>query len=220
MAVILDDDVGVLVFDSFGQFAKHGRLSDTGHVFQTDFLSTSFYQFIGYLAIILHRVYGRGGDTQRGLRGHAGLKRPFDAGDDIAGVVKTTENTWNVHTLSVLHMILQLAHVIGHRIHTQGIQTTVQHVGLDAYFVEGLAECTYSGIGVLTGQQIDLLESTTVGLYACETAHVDNRRGYALQLVFTGLKLTRGLPHVSINKTELNFLFHCNQFKLLNKAIL
>ena len=57
MAVVLDDDIGVFLFDSRYDRTKHCRTTDTGHIFQTDFLRTSFDQLLREVDIILHRVY-------------------------------------------------------------------------------------------------------------------------------------------------------------------
>ena len=81
-------------------------------------------------------------------------------------------------------------------------------MGFDAHFVERLTECAHCVIGVLTGKKIYLLECTTVCLHAVEHSHVNDYRSDTLQLVFQRLKLAGRLPHVSINETELNFLFH------------
>ena len=89
----------------------------------------------------------------------------------------------------MLHLIHQCAHVVRHRIHTEGVQTTIEHVGLDTYLVKRLTERTDSEVRVLTSHQVHLLKGTTIGFYSGETAHINNGRGNALQLVLTGLKL-------------------------------
>jgi len=81
-------------------------------------------------------------------------------------------------------------------------------VGLDAYLIERLAESAYRIIGVLAGKQINLLEGSAVGFDAGKATHVDDDGSDALQLVFTWLELSGRLPHISINETELDFLFH------------
>ena len=90
----------------------------------------------------------------------------------------------------MLHLVLQLTHIIRHWIHTQRIQTTIEHVGLDAHLVERLTESTNSMVGVFTCQQVHLFESTTIGLHTVEHTHVDDGWRNALQLVLTRLELT------------------------------
>ena len=57
-------------------------------------------------------------------------------------------------------------------------------------------------------EQVDLLESSTIGLNTRETAHVNNSRSYSDQLILSRLKLTGGLKHITINETELYSSFH------------
>jgi hypothetical protein len=63
-------------------------------------------------------------------------------------------------------------------------------MGLDPCVVEGLTECTDGGIRILAGKQVDLLESTSIGLYTGETPHVNYHWCDTLQLVLTRLELT------------------------------
>ena len=108
----------------------------------------------------------------------------------------------------MLHLIHKLSHVVRHWIHAQCVKTAVEHVGLDAHLVKWLTECPYGIVWVLACQEVDLFESTSISLNSGEAAHVDYYRSYSFQLVFTWLKLAGRLPHVSIDKTKLDFLFH------------
>ena len=65
-------------------------------------------------------------------------------------------------------------------------------------FIEGLTEGTNGLVGVLTCQEVNLFECTTIGLYAVEATHLDDYGGDASQLVFAWLELTTALPHVSL----------------------
>ena len=132
---------------------------------------------------------GRCGDAKRGLRRHTSCLGPFDGGDDIADIIQAAEDAGDIDTLSVLDLVLQLSHIIGHRIHAQSVEAAVEHVGLDTYFIERFAESTHGGIGVLAGEQVDLFESTAVGFHTVENSHVDDDRCDALQLVLAGLEL-------------------------------
>ena len=90
----------------------------------------------------------------------------------------------------MLHFIHECAHVIGHGIHSQRVQATVEHVGLDTYLVEGLTEGPDCQVGVLTCHEVHLLEGTAIGFHAGEAAHVDDCGRNALQLVLARLELT------------------------------
>jgi len=159
----------------------------------------------------MHRT---GGDAERGLWNHACRLGPLDAGDDVTGVVQTAEDTGDVHTLGLLHLIHQRTNIVGHRIHAQSVQATVQHMRLDAHLVEGLTEGAHGQVGILASHQVHLLKGATIGFHTGKTTHIDNHGGDTLQLVLTGLKLTTRLPHVTIDKTKLDFLLHKSDNKV------
>ena len=108
----------------------------------------------------------------------------------------------------MLHLIHQLANIVGHGVHTQRVEAAVEHMGLDAHLVERLAEGAHRLVGILAGKQVHLLEGTAVGLNAGKASHLDYHWGYAFELSLQRLKLSRTLPHISIYETELDFLFH------------
>ena len=198
----------MILLDGARETAEHGRLSYSRHVLEAYLLGTGGYHLVGDIAVILHCMYGRRGDAERGLRCHAGLCGPLDARYDVAHVVESAEDTGYVHALCVLHLIHKLPHVIGYGVHAQCVQAAIEHVRLNPCLIEGLAESAYGIVRVLSREQVDLLEGTTVGLHTGEAAHVYDDRRDALQLVFARLELTRRLPHVTIYETELYFLFH------------
>ena len=218
VAVVLDDDVGVLGLDGLGEGAQKCGLSDAGHVLETDFLRSGSDDLIGNLGVVLHGVYGGGGDAEGGLRRHACGLGPLHGGDDIADIIESAEDTGDVHALSVLHLILQFAHIVGHGVHAQCVEAAVEHVGLDAYLVEGLAESADGGVGVLAGEEVHLLEGATVSFYAVEDTHVDDGWCDALQLVLAGLELARALPHVAVDEAELDSFLHSDIINGANGA--
>ncbi len=140
----------------------------------------------------------------------------MDGGNDVARIVEAAEDAGDVRTLCLLHLIHQAAHVIGDGIHPQGVESAIEHVGLYAGLVEGLAEGAHGLVGVLSGQQVHLLEGTTVGLHASETSHIDDGGCHACQLILTGLEFTRRLPHIAVDKTESDFLLHNTKMRLVN----
>ena len=58
VAVVLNDDLGVLVLNHLREFAQHGGLTDAGHILQADFGCAGLNQLVGNVGIILSRVYG------------------------------------------------------------------------------------------------------------------------------------------------------------------
>ena len=66
------------------------------------------------------------------------------------------------------------AYICRYGIHSETIQTTVEHVSLYARFVERFCESPDRFVRVLSIQQIDLFERTSVGFYTRETTHFDN----------------------------------------------
>ena len=208
MAVVLYDDFGILVLYHLGELAEECGLSDSCHVLEAYFLSTGSYQFVGNAHIVVECVYGRIGDAECALWCHAAFLGPCDGWLDVAHVVQSVEDTCDVGTLLGLYLVHECAHIVGHGVHAQGVQSAVEHVGLDTCLVEGLAEGAYCLVGVFACEEVYLLEGTAVGLHTAEAAHFDDYWRYLGQLVFAWLELTGALPHVSVNETELNFLLH------------
>ena len=89
----------------------------------------------------------------------------------------------------MLHLIHKAAHVVGHGIHPERVESAVEHVCLYANLVKRFTECPYSVVGILACQQVHLLEGSAVGFNAGETTHVDYGRGHTLKLVLTRLEL-------------------------------
>ena len=152
-------------------------------------------------------MYRRIGHTHRRLGRHACLFRPFDGRNDVTRVIQTAEDTCDIHALRMFYLIHQLTHIRGNGVHTQRVQTAVQHMGLDACLVKRLGKRTYCLIGVFTVQQVYLLTCAAIRLHAVETPHVNDDRRHARQLIFTGDILTATLPHVAVNQRKLNLFF-------------
>ncbi len=189
VAVIFDDDVRMLLLDALSELAQEGGLADAGHVLQTDFLGAGSNLLISQLAVIIESVNGRCSDAECALGGHAGLFGPLDGRSNIADVVESVEDTGDIGALGLLHAVHHLPHVVGHGIHPKGIETTVKHVRLDAHLIEWLAEGADCLIGVLTCQEVHLLEGSAVGFHTCKATHVNDDGGYAGELVLAWLKL-------------------------------
>ena len=208
MTMILNDHFRMPLFNCFRQSPQHTRTTDTCHVFQTDFGCSGFDQLISNMSVILHCMYRRMRDTQRSLRYHTCFQCIFYRWNDIARFIQSTENTSDIHSLCMLHMIHQTTNIGRYRIHTQSIQTTIQHMCLYTCFIERFSKSTYGLVGVFAIQQIHLLKSPSVSFHTGKTPHFDNQGGDTYQLVYTRLIFTGRLPHVTVNKTEFNFFFH------------
>ena len=152
------------------------------------------------------------GNTECCLWDHTRLLSVLDGGDDVTWVVEPVEDTGDVYALSLLDLVHQATYVGRHGEHTQTVESTVEHVGLDTRFVQGLGEGTYSLVGVLPIEEVHLLEGTAIGLHTSEAAHLDEYGSDTLELIPTGLILTRGLPHVAVDEAEFDFsLLHKSQ---------
>jgi hypothetical protein len=57
VAVILDDDIGVLGLDRLGEGTQHSGLTDTSHILQTDLLSTGSDELVSDVTIVINGVY-------------------------------------------------------------------------------------------------------------------------------------------------------------------
>ena len=214
MSVIFYNNVRVLVFNHLGKLSKESGLSDTCHVLQTKFFGTCFNLLVGEFAVVFQGMYGRSGYAECCLRYHACLLSPFNGRCNVANIVQTVEDTRNVYALCVLHLIHQSADIVGHGIHTQCVQTAVEHVCLYAGIVQYLCIGTDRFVWILSCEQIYLFECTAICLYAGKTAHFYKYWSNVYQLVFAWLELSRALPHISINETKLNFLCHLLYFIL------
>ena len=97
-------------------------------------------------------MYRRECDTHGGLRGHARLFSPLDRRNNITRVIQTAEDTRNIHALRMLYLIHQLAHIRRNRIHTQCIQSAIQHMGFDTHLIKWFGKGTHCLVWILTIQ--------------------------------------------------------------------
>ncbi len=123
-------------------------------------------------------------------------------------VVQTAERAGDVSTLSLLDLEHEFADIGRYRIHPQGVEATLKHVGLDAGLVERGRPLADRNIRVLPVEEVHLLESSAVGLHTVEASHIDDGRSHPDKLVHTGLVFARGLPHVPIYKGKLYLFSH------------
>ena len=213
MAMVFHDYVGVVFLNKATKLSEQGWLTYSCHVFQAYFGSTGCNELVGNGTVVFGRVDGRISDAERGLRCHAGLEGPLDGGNDVAHIVQATKNAGYVHTLSVLHLVLQPTQIGRTREHAQGVQAAVKHVGLNTSLMVDLRHGTHGLIRILAIEQIHLLKGSTVCFHSGKAAHLHYHWGYAFQLVLARLKFSIALKHVSIDETELYFSSHNSMLK-------
>ncbi len=208
VAMILDKNIRMLCLNTFRELTEECRLTNTSHILQADLLCTGSDLFISKFLIVVECMNRRGRDAQCSLRGHATFLCPLDRRSNIADIVQAIEDTRDIRALCMLDTIHHLTHIVRHRIHAESIQATVQHVSLDTSLVERGCESTNGLVRILACKELHLLKGTAIGLNAREATHLDKHRSYLGKLVGTRLKLTAALPHVTIDKTELNLFLH------------
>ena len=210
MTVVLNDDIWVFLLNGCYDSAEHRWTANTCHILEADLLCAVGDKLLCEVNVVLGIVYLRIGDTHGRLCGHACLLCPLDGWDNVARIVQSAEDTGDVHALCMLHLIHEFAHIRRHRVHTQRIETTVKHMGLDACLVERLGESANCYIGVLAIEQVDLFTGTTIGFHAVKATHINNDGSDFCQLIFAWHILATTLPHVAIDKGELNFFLSHN----------
>ena len=174
VAVVLNDYFGVLFLDHSAELTEHCRLTDTSHVLQTDFGSTSFNKLVCNTSIVFCCVNRRSGDAESCLWSHSTFNGIFNRRNDVAYIIESAEDASNVGALCVLHLIHQSAHVSWNGEHAESIKTAVEHVRFDTDFIKRLCESANGFVGVLTCQKVYLFESTTIGFYTTEATHFDD----------------------------------------------
>ena len=195
--VVLDDDVLLQVLDALHNLAERYRTADTSHVLQADFVGTCLDELLGEVHVVFYGVDRGVGDAERSLSNHASLLGILNRRYHVAWVVQTAENTSDVCALCLLHLVEEFAHILGHWAHTQTVQRTVEHVGLDASLMERLCPSADRLVGVFSVEEVHLLKTTTVCFNAVETSHLDDSRSHFNELIYTRLILTSTLPHVA-----------------------
>ena len=210
MTMILYQYIRMSFLNGPDQLPQHAGTTDTRHVFQTNFGCTGFNQLIGYSCIILNSMYRRICDAKGCLRNHARFQSILDGRNYVSRLIQSAEDTCDIYSLRMLDFIHQFTHICRNRIHTQRIQSAIEHVRLNARFSKRCGKSTDGFIRIFTVQQIHLLKSTSIRFNSCKTTHFNNQWSYTYKLVNARLILTGRLPHIPINKTEFDFLFHRN----------
>ena len=152
MTMILNQYIRMFLLDSPDQLPQHTRATDTCHVFQTNFRCTGLNQLIGNSGIILNGMHRRIRDTKSCLRNHTCFQSIFNGGNYVSRLIQSTEDTGDIHPLCMLDFIHQFTHICRNRIHTQCIQTTIEHMRLNARFSKRCGKSTDGFIRIFAVQ--------------------------------------------------------------------
>ena len=98
-------------------------------------------------------------------------------------VVQAAERTRYVGSLCLLDLVHKFAHIGWNRIHTESVESSFQHMGLDSGLLEWSCPLAYGLVRIFSEKQIYLLEGTSVSLDTVKTSHIDNGRSNLLELV-------------------------------------
>ena len=123
-------------------------------------------------------------------------------------VVEAAERAGDIGALFCLYLIHEAPDIPRNGIHTEGVETSFEHVCLYADFVERCGPGSYGLVGVLSEEEVHLLERSSVGLDPVETAHVDDDGSDLNKLVNPRDVFARRLPHIPVNKGEFDFTCH------------
>ena len=213
MGMVLHNDVFLVSLDARTDFTEGFGAADARHVLQADFVASQIDKLPGHVHVVVHRVDGRVGDTKAALRNHAGFLGVADAGCDVADVIQPAKRTGDVRALRFLDFIKQAAHVGWYGTHAQAVQCTVEHVSLDACFVERFRPLAHGVVRVFPEKEVYLFKTASVGFHTVETSHSDNGGSHFHQLVHARHVFSGALPHVAEHQAEFYFsFFHCMFF--------
>ena len=200
VTVVLHLDMGIFLLDFCGELPQEAGTAHSGHILEADFVCPIFHEVIDDSHIVFYRMHGGIGNGKGALRNHSGLFGVRHAEAEVAVVVEATEGTGDVCALGLLDLEHQFPHVGGDGVHTEGVQAPFKHMCLDTGLVEGGGPYAHRLVGVLSIEQVHLLEGAAIGLYPVEASHVDYCGGNADKLVCAWLVFARRLPHIPIDE--------------------
>ena len=123
-------------------------------------------------------------------------------------IIKSAERSGDICALRFLHLVHKFTNIRRHRVHSQRIKTTLQHMGLDSHLMKRCCPTSYGYIRILTEKEVNLLESTSISLDPVETSHVNDGRCNFFKLVYSRHIFAGRLPHIPVNQRELYFSCH------------
>ena len=182
MAMVLNYDMWIFLLYACGKLGKESRSSDTCHILKTDLVAAIFYYLIDYAHVVIHGMDRRIGYRKSNLRNHSRLLGILHTETEVTMVIKSTERTGDICTLSLLDLVHKFAHVSWHWVHTKCIQTSLKHMSLDSGLSERRSPFAYSPVRILSKEEINLLESTSICLHTVKATHIDDCRSNLFQL--------------------------------------
>ena len=208
MRVILYDYILLVCLDASRYLSQSLWSADASHILETDFVCPGVDELLCEIDVEIYGMYRRMSDTERSLRNHSALLGILYGRNDVAGVVESAEDTGDVSALDMLHLIEEAAQVLWAWAHTEGIESTVEHVGLYACFVKRLRPLTHCDVRVFSIEEVYLLETATIGFYSVKTSHLDDGWRYPEELIHAWLVLACTLPHIPEDQTEFYLFWH------------
>ena len=199
MSVVLDLDVRVFLLYVVDKPAEGRRPADAGHVLEAYLICSIGDYLVDDVHIVLDGVDRRVCDGEGDLGNHTAFLRELYRTSEVAVVVETAEGPRDVGALLFLDLEHEFPDIGRDRVHPEGIETSLKHVGLDACLMERSCPSADGRVRVFSEEEVDLLEGSSIGLDPVETAHVDDCRGDFFQLVDTWDVLAGRLPHVAVN---------------------
>ena len=199
MSVVLDLDVRVFLLYVVDKPAEGRRPADAGHVLEAYLICSIGDYLVDDVHIVLDGVDRRVCDGEGDLGNHPAFLRELYRTPEVAVVVETAEGPRDVGALLFLDLEHEFPDIGRDRVHSEGIEASLKHVGLDACLMERGCPSADSRVRVFSEEEVDLLEGSSIGLDPVETAHVDDCRGDFFQLVDTWDVLAGRLPHVAVN---------------------
>ena len=198
----------IFLLDCGCQLREEGGASYARHVLEADFICSVLYQMVDHAHVVFYGVDRRISDGEGRLGDHSSLLGVLDGEFEVAVVVEAAEGTGDVGALGLLHLEHQFAHIRRHGVHAEGVETALEHVGLDSRLVEGGRPLAHGDVGILAVKKIYLFECAAVGFNAVEASHIYDCGGYPDELVDSGLVFARRLPHIPVDQGELDFFCH------------
>ena len=203
--MVLDLDVGILFLDIRNEGGEEGRTADSGHVLETDFVAAVFHDLVDDTHIVFNGMDRGIGYRKGDLGSHSRLLRILHAEPEVAVVIEPAEGAGDIRPLFMFHLEHELPDIGWYRIHSQGVESPLKHMGLNSCLMERGGPAADGDIRILTEKEVYLLESASVRLDAVETAHVYNGGGHLFQLIHPRNVFSGRLPHIPVNQGEFYF---------------
>jgi len=118
------------------------------------------------------------GDAHGTLGDHAAFFGVLERERQISRIIQSIEGSGDICSLDFFELEHQLTQIFGTRAHPDAIETSFQHVGFDTGLIEWGGPFSDTVVGVFTSEEIDLFESSSIGLYSVKAAYGNNGLSY------------------------------------------